>query len=170
MIYSELLDLIKQCEGAFATIIKDHDILNRFALNSIKKSLSSEYKIFEFEYSENMIDKYICNSKEKTIIFVKCDKLVNRRLLNRNDNLIIVFIKRFYNIINSTPNYTNYTNYTNDMNVIYMSNIVFLLKDKEIKIVKNRYSNINDTMDMNNFSRKKKLQNINKISDKQKSN
>lgn len=158
MIYSELLDLIKQCEGSFVTIIKDYDKLNRVALNSIKKSLSSEYKILECNYSINYILDVVLKTKEKTILIVNSlDVKIGREIRNDNDNLIVILLKRSFDLFNNNI-------HTNDAICVYLSTVTFLLKDKKIKVIKSRYTNGDEVMDMNNFSRKMKLQNINKIS------
>ena len=158
MIYSDIIDLIKKCEGQFLTIVKDYNKLNILALNSIKKSLSSEYKILECHYSENRILYEICNVKDKTVLFVNCgDDRISKRIIHNNDNLIIIFIKRYYNMYNNIMP-------TNDITALYLSAVVFVFANKIISIEKSRYSNVDTKMNMTQFSRKSKLEYLNKIS------
>ena len=156
--YNDFLNLIRSSTGQIVTIIKDFERINNIIINSFKISLSGEYVIKECEYSVDDILYQIKHIKCKTILFVSSyDTKIDRAIYNTNNYLIIIFLKRVFSTFNQTM-------LTNDNTCLYVSSVILLLKNRTVKIMKNRYGSVDDTMDMTIFTRKEKLLNLDKIS------
>lgn len=163
--YSDILSSVKRCDGGIINIIKDRNRNNKDFLYVLKNDLRKDYNIIENVSYENL-NKHIEIISEKTIFFVELTNIIlhnaklNRFNINYNNNVIVVFITESYRQFNN--------NYGADVRMLYSSTLALNLNDNKIKIIKDRYSNINDNdpMDINNFIskiRKSKLLKISKI-------
>lgn len=161
--YVDILNSIKKCEGSLVTILMDYNNCNDDFLTSIYQELNIDYKI---EY-----DRFdIKNINEKTVVFINVKNIprapnsigirskIFRNLLG-NENVILIAVNKIN--VAMTPSSLYGTE------EIYQSNIVFLLKNQKLTIVKSRYSILQNTnsLDISNMTklvRKIKLNRINK--------
>lgn len=161
--YIDILNSIKKCEGGLVTIMLDYNYCNEEFLKSLYQELKTEYKI---EY--NLYD--VKNIDVKTVVFINTNNIPRTnnsigtrsiffRHLIGNENVILIAVNKIN--VAMTPSSLYGTE------EIYASNIVFLLKNKKLTIVKSRYSDLHYTtsLDISNMTtliRKIKLNKINK--------
>jgi hypothetical protein len=148
--YTNLIEGIKKCEGGIVTIITDLDIINDDLLLSIENDLQKNYKI-----ERNILNvrhgNYI---NEKTVNFIDIGTKLDRYCYNLvdNDYVITIIIKEFFETSNT------------DISK-YASNLILLLHNKKLKILKSRYLDLlpNNIVDIAKLTRKLKLINLQKI-------
>lgn len=161
--FIDILNSIKNSECGLVTFIKDYDKTNNIFIEAITLELKKSYNI---EYDKIDSD-YVKNITEKTIIFINMSNIPRiqgqlkgamfRNLIG-NENVILIALRRY----NETTNTSLYGGEES-----YISNVIFLLKNKKLKVLKSRYTspNENNIMDISNIIkliRKLKLDIINK--------
>jgi len=146
--YSKILYSIKQCEGCAITfIVHPNDIgVNKDYILSILEDLKSEYKV-----EIQLLDA--TNIKEKTVIFIEYNKDIDFTKLTENPNVILM-VSRNYHETSNTEIIGSVVKYT--------SELIFLLKNKKLQILKSRFVQENDKklFDINNAVRNFKLKNL----------
>jgi len=146
--YSDILNSITLCQGGAITFIVHDNFLslNKDFIYSIGESLKSEYKI-----EHQLLD--VTDIEEKTIIFIAYNKGIDFTKLTGNKNVILI-VSRKYNETSNTEIF--------GQSVIYLSDSVFLLKNKKLKILKSRFlENSDNIIDMTKIVRKFKLKILN---------
>jgi len=157
--YSNILDSVKDCQGGAITFIVHSDFLSisEDFIYSIGESLKSEgYRI-----EHQLLD--VTDIEEKTIIFIKHNKKIDFTKLTGNPNVILVVSKKY----NETSNTEIFGKV-----VAYISDSVFLLKNKKLKVLKSKLLEDENVRlgDITSIVRKFKLENLNNIQDESKGN
>jgi len=147
--YSDILNSIELCRGGAITFIVHSNFLsiNKDFIYSIGESLKSEYNI-EFQLLDTS------GIEKNTIIFIEYNKGIDFTKLIGNKNVILI-VSRKYNETSNTEIFGQV--------VTYISDSVFLLKNKKLKILKSNYLNTDENnIDITKIVRKIKLEKLNK--------
>ena len=147
--YSDILNSITLCQGGAITFIVHDNFLsiNKDFIYSIGESLKSEYNI-EFQLLDTS------GIEKNTIIFIEYNKGIDFTKLIGNKNVILI-VSRKYNETSNTEIFGQV--------VTYISDSVFLLKNKKLKILKSNYLNTDENnIDITKIVRKIKLEKLNK--------
>lgn len=130
--YNKIYKAIELNNGSLIYFIMDKkDKLNYEFINGLKEDFSFDYK-----YIEYTPDLDIQNINEKSIIIIDYDKKINRDKLIGNKNVIVILLMDYYRTSNTEISGTA---------TKHLSNLIFILKDSKLKILKSRLPNIIDT-------------------------
>lgn len=142
--YEIFLSSIKRCNGNVVYIFKDHNKNNKHFIDFLNNDLKHNYNIIE-NVNYDKIDFYINTVKIKTILWVDTSNVTKnevRKIANFNDNLIIILYSYYFK--NSTGMFYYHP-------LLYISSFVFQLVDNNVKIIKNRYSDIYPVISLDNI-------------------
>ena len=159
--YIDIINAIKTCEGSFVTFLLDNNNCNKIFLNTLISEFKNEYEI---EYDLYDLE----NINKKTIVIIDLNNIPVKKAVNigirsaflskikTNKNAILIILK----YVNFSIPYNYYTG-----NEMYLSNLIFTLKDNKLNIQKSRYTKIKHTdyLDISNIHkhiRKIKLKQI----------
>jgi hypothetical protein len=162
--FKDIIDSIEFCAGGKVNFLFDSETINETLLLLIKKELRKNYNIIE---NIDIEDLNVYNIKEKTVIFLNYTNTnlfkTKFRTLLGNENVIIIVMRNLYFTTNTSllPHSVIFTG-----EISYTSSLIFLLKNKKLKIMKSRYVKehipiMNQTVDINFLIRKIKLQTLN---------
>lgn len=156
MKFKEILDTIKAYEGGMVTLILDSDPINNDFLFCIKDKLKNEYRIIETQ-DRNELKKY---REEKTIIIHQYNKDFKYDYLHCKNVILIILRDHYYTTNTSLVHQTG--------RLLYTASLILLLKNKKIKVLKQRFTEIKENIDLtklnlNSIIRKMKIKTLNKI-------
>lgn len=148
--------MIKAYEGGMVTLILDSEPINNDFLFCIKDKLKNDYEIIETQ-DRKELKKY---RDKKTIIIHQYNKDFKYDYLHCN-NVILIILRDHYQT-------TNTSLVQQAGRLLYTASLILLLKNKKIKVLKQRFTKIKETIDLtelnlNSIIRKMKIKTLNKI-------
>ena len=162
--YKDILNSIMNCEGDIVSFVITKDITSDNFLSAIQNSLSDKYKI---RYEKDTPIEVIKDIKEKTLLVINYDKKINFRKISsiKNENVIILVIRFTYETSN-TEIFGDFTKGGSEY--MYSSKLVFLLRNKKLKVLKAREEEKLDNLqlDVLQVVRKQKLDKLNNLNKK----
>lgn len=159
--FQDILDMIIAYEGGMITLILDSEPINHDFLFCIKEKLKNDYKIIETQDREELTKE----REEKTIIIHKYNKDFKYNSVyiswhyTHNKNIILIILRKHYETTNTSLS-------QQAGQLAYMASLILLLKSKKIKILKQRFTEIKEIIDLqklnlNNILRKVKIKTLN---------
>lgn len=152
--FQDILDMIVAYEGGMITLILDSEPINRDFLLCIKEKLKNDYKIIETQDKGELTKE----RKEKTIIIHKYNKDFKYNY-SHSKNVILIILRNHFETTNTSLS-------QQAGRLTYIASLILLLKSKKIKILKQRFTEIKEIIDLqklnlNTIIRKVKIKTLN---------
>ena len=152
--FQDILNMIIAYEGGMITLILDSESINHDFLFCIKEKLKNVYKIIETDDKKELER----DREEKTIIIHKYNKNFKYNYTH-NKNVILIILRNHFETTNTSLS-------QQAGQVTYMASLILLLKSKKIKILKQRFTEIKEIIDLqklnlNTIIRKVKIKTLN---------
>ena len=153
--YNKLIGIIKESEGYIISIFKDHLSNTSIFIKTLLNSLENEYNIRYEEDLGSFTHKNYNEINKKTVVVVSTyNKYNNYRLFMGNRNVIFIVIRQLHVSINTSP-------FSNELS--YMANLILKINNDQLTVLKYRYGNFDQKIDILKLIRKEKINRINKI-------